>query len=586
MGVSGAVVLATLLAWIPWRRHLDVIPGKAGFGARWIGVITLLLLLIDPGVRLPQRMARPLILLDNSVSMHRTGGAPVDSLATAARSRGDVLSFGELAPGIPGSDSRLGRALAAAVATDRPIEIITDGEIPDAASLAPDLFSRASVQLVPSSTAADIALSSVEMPSRLIAGDTLEVTAGVVVAGTPASSTVKLELRDGSRVLLTATASDLRAAGRYTLHLRGVLPASVQGDRWLQLALVGSPDAEPQNDSRWRLLRILPTPAIVVILESPDWDAKSLLAVASTVSDAAVRGYVQLQPGVWYRAHDLARVPLDQVQAATDRAELVLVRGDTTRWRNAGRARMLWPTGQPTGDWYATGDVISPISGAFSGVDLDSLPALSAARDVGRGEWVGATARRDRRGAAIPIIAGRTEPTGRTVVLGASGWYQWGFRGGEAEQVWRGIVAGAMTWLLATPAADRPQVTVIDAVVEQGSPARFQASGDSLPGTMPIVLEAGGKERTDTLRFNTDGVASLALLPGHYSYRVAGSVGEVMVEPWSRELLPSPPTIRSHQLSSTSVQGRRSMRELGLLFVVAVAAFSAEWLIRRRLGLA
>lgn len=581
----GALLAAVLLAWLPWRGRLEILLARVGAGARLVGVLALLALLLDPGIRTGLGPGRPLILFDNSVSMHATGNR-TDSIRAAAVVRGEVIPFGELAAGIPGSDSRLGDALAAAVTAGRPIEVVSDGEVSDAASIPADLLAQADVRIVPRQSGQDVAVAGVEMPSHVASGDTLVVSVELLASGVATSDTLTVELRDGERVLLAGRTTGAKQGGRHLVRLSGVLPAGVQGERWLQVVQTSGPDREPADDIRWRRLHVTTSPGIVVVLAAPDWDGRFLLATLEDVTDTAVRGYVQLRPGAWYRARDLVAVPAAEVRAAANEAELLAVHGDTAAWRASGRARLLWPAGQPVGDWYAAAGDLSPISQVFQGIDTDSLPALPAAGDAGRGEWVGMTARLARRGAPVPIVIGRID-RGRTVVISAGGLYQWAFRGGESEQAWRGMVAGAVSWLLATPDAGRAVAEPLTPVVERGRPVRFRYTGEGAAHPVGIALTRDSLAHADTLRFDADGLADLILPVGRFAYQLAdGTGGEVMVEPWSHELLPSQATLVSGSAAVTPAPVRRSLRELAWLFGLAVLGFATEWILRRRLGLA
>ena len=147
-----------------------------------VAILAVLLLLLDPGIRATVRRSRPLVLLDNSVSMHATGGL-ADSAAVLAASLGEVVRFGEAAPAEPGGRTALAEPLTAAISAGRPLVIVTDGEVADVATVPPDLLAQARVEYLPRRPGADVALTDVRMPARLAAGDTLHVAVspGVVL---------------------------------------------------------------------------------------------------------------------------------------------------------------------------------------------------------------------------------------------------------------------------------------------------------------------------------------------------------------------------------------------------------------------
>ena len=94
-------------------------------------------------------MQRPLVLLDGSLSIGAPGGPWAAARDSAAR-WGEVRQFGDERQRrrhVPDRGrSLLGPALTAAAASDRPLIVVTDGEIEDAARLPPDLLARSGVR--------------------------------------------------------------------------------------------------------------------------------------------------------------------------------------------------------------------------------------------------------------------------------------------------------------------------------------------------------------------------------------------------------------------------------------------------------
>ncbi len=574
-----AILIAAALAWWPWRRELGRKPAWAGLIARFVAILATLLLLFDPGVRLGSS-ERPLVLLDNSVSMHATAANP-DSALALATSLGDVVEFGELMPGEPGGSSRLSSSLASAVAAARPIIVVTDGEIQDAAGIPADLLAQATVHLLPRTVGANIAITDVRMPTRLSVGDTLHFEIDILGAG-DAADTIRLEVLDGDSRLASVQA--VLDSGRRSGTVQGefVLPTGLTGDRFIAVRRVGSPDAEPQDDLRWRSIRVTSSPGIVLVADTPDWDARTLLATLASVTAAPVRGFVQLVPGTWHRMDNLAPVSLATVRTAAADADLLAVLGDTTSWRTLGRTRLMWPVATAAGDWYLGGGGASPLSAALVGVDTDALPPLAAVSQGIAGEWIGLVAQRSRRGADVPVVAGSAAGT-RTIVIGAAGFHGWAMQGGVAEQVWRTMIAQGVEWLLSAPPTDANAIRLLDPVVQRGRAVRF--SGTSATEAA-IEFSRDTLIRIDTLRFDGDGIATAALPPGRWQWQTDSShQGELMVERYSDELLPAPVRLGAAEAAVVPRPARRSLRELWPLFAVAVAGFVTEWLIRRKLAL-
>jgi hypothetical protein len=581
-----AVVLAVGVAWWSWRDRLDPPAARLAALGRAIGIAALLLLFLDPGIANHRVDRRPLVLLDNSISMHAATGRATEAVRLAA-SIGDTTSFGELARGEPGGRSNLSDALAGAIASGRAVTVVTDGEIADASAIPSDLLAQASVRLLPRSIGADIALSEVQAPVRLTAGDTLTMEVEAQrTAGAPDSANIVV--RDSTSVLLHGVLK-FGTANRARLHLAGVLPSGLQGEQWLRIERVGAADAEPDDDVRWWRLTITPTPGVVVVAETPDWDSRALYRTLKDVVEVPIRGYAQLQKGKWRRMDDLRSVAASEVTAAAKSADLLAVRGDVASWRALGKARLLWPDATESGDWYLNAGGVSPINGAFAGVEPDSLPPAAGVvpleGDSARG-WVGATARLSRRGMPVPVIGGAEDRTGRSITIGVDGLYRWGFRGGVADQAWRTMMASAASWLLAVPERDSMRARPVSPVTERGRALHFRWTGTGPPSPVAIVLKGPRGERSDTLRFDGTGDALLALGVGRYRYTLdGGGAGSVAVEPYSDELIPSPVTLTEHVGAAPRPAPRRSLRDVLWLFAIAIAGFGSEWMLRRKMGL-
>jgi hypothetical protein len=116
------------------------------------------------------------------------------------------------------------------------------------------------------------------------------------VFGTAPRDSLTLELRTGRQVLLR------RRIGAST---GGVIDRSFSlpttglsgGDHVIEARLVNLNDAEPRDDSRLWLLRIAPTPGVVLIASPGDWDARFLYRSIRDVAQLPVRGYVRLEAG-------------------------------------------------------------------------------------------------------------------------------------------------------------------------------------------------------------------------------------------------------------------------------------------------
>src|SRR6185503_14069964 len=114
---------------------------------RTIAWAALGLLVINVSCPAPGAVQRPVVLLDGSLSMGAPGGRWSAARDSAVR-LGEVRLFGDERGGGDSMPDRgrslLGPALTAAVAADRPVVVVTDGEVEDASDLAPDVLGRAS----------------------------------------------------------------------------------------------------------------------------------------------------------------------------------------------------------------------------------------------------------------------------------------------------------------------------------------------------------------------------------------------------------------------------------------------------------
>ena len=169
-------------------------------GCRAVAWAALLLLLVNLTCAVPSSALRPLALYDGSLSMGAAGGRWKEALDTA-RALGEVRWFGDEA-GARDTFPSAGRtllapALAAAAASGRPVTVVTDGEIDDAADLPPELVQRIGVRTFPRRPGADLALTRLSAPARVTAGDTVTVLLDVSVFGQPATDSVGIELEVG-----------------------------------------------------------------------------------------------------------------------------------------------------------------------------------------------------------------------------------------------------------------------------------------------------------------------------------------------------------------------------------------------------
>jgi hypothetical protein len=553
-------------------------------------------LLLDLSCAVPRPAERPLVLLDASLSLAADSGRWNEARDSALR-LGDVRTFGdERAPTDTLPDrgrSLLAPALRAAAASDRPVIIVTDGEIEDSSDLPPDLIERAAVRLFPRRPGADLAITSVEGPSRVTAGDSINLEIAVRASG-QVPGEAGLQVRLGERILQQRSikpASNGETLAHLTLSSRQLKSEA----NLLSIRLTGVSDAEHRDDERLFIVTVTPTPGVVLLANPGDWDSRFLFKTLLDVAQLPVRGYLQIESGHWRSMSTLQSIPDEDVRRAARGADLLIVKGDQQPARTtSARGVWLWPSGEGgvtevPGDWYLAPGAGSPLSGAFTGLPVDSFPPAIQITPLlaDSGAWVALTAQNGRRGPERPVVIGRSSSRRREVTVAADGLWRWAFRGGSSEQGYRSWVGATASWLLGGSDSVTGRARPIRSVVANQRPVVFEWRGAGSPAPTEIVWDAQGTVRRDTLRFDGAGHAEAWLPVGSYRYRLeGGGSGLIAVETYSDEWLP-----RGVQLASraegTLLASPSHSRARGWiwLFALCVLGLAGEWLARRRLGL-
>jgi hypothetical protein len=571
-------------AWVP-------------LGCRAIAWSALGLLLVNLSCPVSGAPLRPLVLLDASLSMDAAGGRWSEAKDSAAR-WGEVRQFGDTRSGADSTPIRgrslLAPALLAASASERPLIVVTDGEIEDAREVPPDLLTRSGIRLFQRASQPDLAVTRVTGPSRVSEGDSIPLEVDVQPMGGKSGDSVGVEVVSGTNRLAFRT---LRLRGEAGGRGRIVVPSGSlsSGDHLLRVALPRAGDAEPRTDARVHLVTVAPTPAVVFLAAPGDWDSRFLYRTLREVGQLPVRGYVRLDRDRWRSMTDLRPVPNDVVRRAARQADLLILKGGVTDLAEGTTARGVWswPSGergdtQVAGDWYLSQADASPLAGAFLGQPVDSFPPsfLLTPMETGPRDWVALYAQLGRRGTQRPAVFGRQEGRVRLVTVAVEGLWRWPFRGGSSEQSYRSWVAATTSWLLGGVDSARGTAKPVQAVVQNGRPVIFEWLGSGSAAPQAVVWSSTAGQRTDTLHFDGDGRAPVWLQPGEYRYRLsAGGVGTVAVEQYSDELLPRPVSLAAHEGRDARPAARSTARDWLWLFGICVLALSGEWLARRRLGL-
>jgi len=593
---------------------------------RATGLAALVLLVWNPtAARVEAGGAQPLVLLDASLSMAggAHGGRWHEALDTArALARGGVIwRFGERVTGFdtaPPTDgaSRLAPALDAAAARGGPVTVVSDGAISDRADIPPDLARGARIVVLPQAPFFDAFVAAVDGPRRLAAGDTIRLKVSYGAAGKTAGKGPG-KGKGGSAKLVVSLSGRRLASRDVTLPDSGIVtseitlaPSSFPGSSpaslpsgWsvLEVRLEGvAGDSEPRDDARLFVLEVSPQPSVVLLASPPDWETRFLARTLEDVARVPVRTFVEAEPGGnrWRDATTLESRAAGDVARAVAGAALVIEAGDPATFKRFSPkgAVLIWPgTRRLDGDWYVqpptTG--LSPLAGALAGVVWDSLPPATSVAELppDSATTVALVARLARRGTPRPVVTLSQNAGARRATIGAGGLYRWAFRGGASGDAYRALVAGLVDWLLAEGAGSGERFLPVAYEVPNGLPSLWKWAGSGEPRNVVVSLTAAGGQRVDTLRFDAGGRAELRLPPEVYRYAAGGGGGGgtergvVAVETYSDEWRPAASLLASQVGSPTGRLTGVGLRDRWWLFVVAIAAFAAEWAWRRREGL-
>jgi hypothetical protein len=555
-------------------------------------------LLLNAAAGRPARVA-PDVAIDASESWLRASPRcdrwrmALDS--AAALSGASPLRFGDSVRADPGADgpadhaSRLRPVADRAAGSGRPVVVITDGEIddPDAVAALP----RGSRTIVmPCAPAPDAAVSSLDAPRTLLAGDTITARVTVVAGGAGAPAGL-VELRLDAALLGVGRYAALAPFAEQTIDVRAV-PGGRERAAVLRAAIHLGGDLEPRNDTLAVGVDVSRAPAAVFVSTAPDYDAREAVFALRGVTSLPTRAYYRVAPGAWRADGTLARVAEGDVRAAVRDAPLVVLHGDTAAFgppRSVTRGALLLfaaPLGDD-GEWFAAAAPPSPIVAAVAALPFDSLPPLSVAPALPRGDWEGLVVRRggasdDRR----PALVGWDAPR-HVAVLGASGLWRWRFRGGARADAYGAFFGSLYDWL-AAGRSDRRAAVPEGEALRAGAPIRWRrgAAGDSAVAVTITRRSATGRVYSVMLRFaeGANVAESPALQPGVYDVQVSGGTAVLAVNA-SRELVPRRATVSSGRVGGAAALGEPlSLRSLGWVYLLTVVLLCAEWLLRRRAG--
>ncbi len=637
--ITLAAIAASALAVWAYGYREEPVRGRSGPGLlRGLATFFLLAGLWLPALRPPAFETRgALVLLDVSASMglpSRPGGSSrLDSARAllAGFPSGRILAFGdrpaflqeEAIPTPSAARSLLMPAIEAAGLTGfDSVVVVSDGGWDDPAAaleLAAAMGLGVREQRVASS-ARRVGLRDAVAPERVNAGDTVRISFEIVTGGVgDPSDSVRVLLR-GSDVELEVQVG-LPEAGRSS---RGevrwpaaAVSAGVASEwRTYELSLAEGADPYGAADRLSLLVEVTSEAAdAVLVSEAPDWEPSFLLPLLERVTSGGARAYVRVGPDRYLR---LGTEPI-QVDAAAVRravlaARLLAVQGSPgvlPTWLSAALRRhprkLVFSTGPGDvpgitatpetlldGEWYPEQPAASaPTSALLSGLQLAELPPI---RDVllldGSWEWASLMSRRDRRGEARPLaVAGRGGGARWALVVG-SGYWRWGFRGGEARRVYEGLFGGIAGWLL--EGVQRRAVDLAE-VPTSAAPARWRV-GPGITDLAITVYDSAGRtvwaERWEEPEALVTG-PSLPAGPASFEAVGEGPEGRLRIErplvvrAGGTELEPKPlrPEV-ALPASGGGVEGEPPRRSRAVWpFALAIVLLGGEWIWRRRIGL-
>ena len=593
-----AVVVGGLVAaWQYGRAALT--PRFAALALlRALAVMLVVALLLDAPAGRPT-VVGPLVALDASESWLRAAPACPRWRAAldSARALGgnDWIVFGDSVRADRSPDAPVDRASKLRAVADRfagggrPVIVITDGESDDAEAMG-DLPRGSRALVMPCPPGRDGALSALEAPRTMLSGDTTTVRV-TVVAGASGADAGRVELRLDSLMLGAAPVIALAPYAEQVIELR-VTAGGAERAAVLRATMRARGDMEPRNDTLGVGVDVSRSPAAVFVSTAPDYDAREAVAALRGVTSLPTRAYYRVAVGAWRVDGTLARVEEAAVRTAMRDAPMVVLHGDTSvfgppRAATRGALLLFAPPVDDEGEWFAAAAPASPLSVIVGAIPFDSLPPLSVAAVLPRGDWQGLTVRRggasdDRRVA----LTGWDSPR-HVAVLGAAGLWRWRFRGGTRADAY-GAFFGALYDWLAAGRSDRRAAVPDVAPQRAGAPIRWRrgVAGDSVVVVTITRRSATGRVYSVPLRF-PDGatVTETPPLPaGVYDARMDGG-SAVLVVNASRELVPRRPTITSGRTGVASALGDAvALRSMGWLYLLAVSILCGEWLLRRRAG--
>ena len=546
------------------------------------------------------RPAAPLVALDVSASWMRDGDSSRFVAARAqarSESTGEILLFGDslraeadAGAGTRAVDrsSRVRPAVERAMAEGRPLRVYTDGELEDADALSL-LVGGSGVVVSRPPESPDLAIAELRAPRVTVGGDTIEAEAVVTASGAggpPARLSVTVGGRLAANVVLDATS----AFAERVVRARIAVP-DVEGALLVAAKIASTGDGFVANDSLATTVDVSRGAAAVMVSTSPDYDARELAAVLRGTVLLPTRGFYRVAPGRWREDGGLGLVADDEVRRVSREAPLLVLHGDTALFGDPrtfarGSILLVTPPVTTSGEWYATGAPPSPMSAALGGSPWDSLPPLDVAALPQGATFEVLESRRARRLERRAAAVGWERPR-RVVLVAASGFWRWRFRGGAAAAVHSAFWGSVIDWL-AAERADPRAASPAEGSVREGEPIRWRR-GSPADTVATVVMRNRGSGESDSVSIRFAPGAVLAETPpraaGTYDVSARGGTSVLVVNP-SAEVLPRRPTVTDGPVGTgEAIAEAPRLRGIGWIFAVVILSLCAEWILRRRIGL-
>ncbi len=599
-----AIIIGAAFGALQYGREL-----RAGAGAivaallRTLAVLILVALVLDAPLG-PGRRVRPWVALDDSQSWGR--GKDLQGWIQAHKLLRDIAPdslflFGAQLRAIPVSSGNASRPLdpddASSIvrpAVDRalgrghPLVVITDGELDDADALRL-LPTGSRVEVISNRPQRDAAVTSLDVSRAIVSGDTLEAKVGLAAGGLGAGRGTVSLLLDG-KPLVSAALDSMTPWSERALTLRARVQAP-EGHALLSAVASIPGDAEPRNDTVSVGVDVSRAAGAVFVSTSPDLDARYSLAVLRGALSIPTRGFFRVAPGAWRADGSLTPVAEADIRQAVRDAPVVILHGDTAMFGapatiTKSPLALLAPPSTDEGEWYATSAPTSPLQPALSGLPWDSLPPLDVSPVPPKGQWQALLARRGREGDPRVAVAGTDNP--RRVVVAASGWWRWRFRGGVESDAFTALWGSIFDWL-AAERSDKRAAVPDERVLRSGEPVRWRRGSPADSLAVVTLRRRGGPARVDTLTLRFPGDANVVegrtLAPGIYDATMRGGSAVLAVNV-SRELLPRPARVRSGKVGGTAPMDTAPRARLAWwMYAFAILLLCAEWVVRRRTGM-